>query len=98
MSNFWQVIFLEQMNLFDLFSEDAAETKYKILDKVKIRLIEEAIDSETHHYRKHYEAHILNKIGEITNVLINGKNVATYEVDIYGSKYYLLEQELEWLG
>ena len=97
MSNFWQVIFLEQLNLFDFFSEQA-ETKYKILDKVKVQLIDEAIDSETHHYRKHYEAHILNKVGEITNILLNKKKVATYEVDIFGSKYYLLEQELKWFG
>ena len=91
------MIFLEQMNLFDLISEQT-ETKFKLFDKVKVQLIDEAIDSETHHYRKYYEAHILSKAGEITNIFINNKNVATYEVDIYGSKYYLLEQELKWLG
>lgn len=84
---------MKQMDLFDLLCEQS-EVTFKIFDKVKIQLIDEAIDSETHHYRKHYEGHILNKVGEITDILINDKNVATYEVDIYGTKYYLLEQEL----
>ncbi|WP_234417394.1 MULTISPECIES: hypothetical protein [unclassified Lysinibacillus] len=85
------------MSLFDVHSEQV-KTNFQLLDKVKVVLIDEEIDSETHHYRKYYEPHILNKVGEITNVQINDKNVVTYEVDIYGLKYYLMEQELIWIG
>lgn len=85
------------MSLFDVHSEQV-KTNFQLLDKVKVVLIDEEIDSETHHYRKYYEPHILNKVGEITNVQINDKNEVTYEVDIYGAKYYLLEQELKWIG
>ncbi|AWE07105.1 hypothetical protein DCE79_06655 [Lysinibacillus sp. 2017] len=88
---------MEQMSLFDVHSEQV-KTNFQLLDKVKVVLIDEEIDSETHHYRKYYEPHILNKVGEITNVQINDKNVVTYEVDIYGLKYYLMEQELIWIG
>ena len=65
---------------------------FQVLDCVKIRLIVEDIDRKTHHYHKYYEPHILNKIGEITNIII-AKNSITYEVAIYGEKYYLMEQE-----
>ena len=63
------------------------------MDTVKVILIDEQLDSETYHYRKFYEAHIINKAGEITNIHISPAGV-TYEVDIYGAKYYLLEEEL----
>ena len=88
---------MEQLDLFQSVLEEH-QPKFNVLDKVKVLLIPEEIDSELHNYRKYYEPHVLNKVGEITNILVNEKNVATYEVDIYGSKYYLLEQELRWLG
>lgn len=90
------MIFLEQLSLFDIISNEV-KAKFQLLDKVKVQLIDEKLDSETHHYRKHYEPHILNKVGEITNVHINEKKIVTYEVDIYGAKYYLLEEELQVL-
>lgn len=88
---------MEQLNLFDVFIEQG-ETKFQLMDRVKVQLIDEQIDSETHHYRKYYEGHILNKVGEITNINISESQQVTYEVDIYGTKYYLLEQELIWIG
>lgn len=86
------MIFLQQLSLFHVI-HDNIQTKFQVLDRVKIRLIDEEIDSETYHYRKYYEPHILNKIGEITNIVIS-KNSITYEVTIYGEKYYLMEEEL----
>ena len=72
------------------------EPKFQLLDRVKVQLIDEAIDSEAHHYRKYYEPHILNKVGEVVQVLVTAKAI-TYEVEIYGAKYYLLEDELREL-
>ena len=82
-----------QLNLFELEHEQY-KSKFRLMDYVKVKLIDEYVDSETHHYRKYYEPHILNKVGEITNIQISEKGTITYEVTIYGGKYYLLEQEL----
>ena len=83
---------MRQLNLFDLEFEQH-QPKFQLMDTVKVILIDEQLDSETYHYRKFYEAHIINKVGEITNIHISPAGV-TYEVDIYGAKYYLLEEEL----
>ena len=82
-----------QLNLFEL-EQEQYKLKFQLMDYVKVKLIEEHIDSETHHYRKYYEPHIINKGGEITNIQISENGTITYEVTIYGKKYYLLEQEL----
>ena len=82
-----------QLNLFEV-EQEQYELKFQLMDHVKVKLIEEHIDSETHHYRKYYEPHIINKVGEITNIQISENGAITYEVTIYGQKYYLLEQEL----
>jgi len=86
------VIFLEQLSLFQVLEGDK-QPKFQLLDLVKVQLIDERIDSEAHHYRKYYEPHILNKVGEILQVHVTAKAI-TYEVEIYGAKYYLLEDEL----
>ncbi|AMO85097.1 hypothetical protein MKY07_07200 [Solibacillus sp. FSL W7-1472] len=83
---------MRQLNLFELEFEQH-QPKFQLMDTVKVILIDEQLDSETYHYRKFYEAHIINKAGEITNIHISPAGV-TYEVDIYGAKYYLLEEEL----
>lgn len=88
---------LEQMNLFQWISE-SNETKFHLMDRVKVKLIDEKVDSEIHHYRKYYEPHILNKVGKITGIRISEHKVTTYEVDIFGTRFYLLEQELQWIG
>ncbi|MGN7476364.1 hypothetical protein ACTHOQ_00810 [Solibacillus silvestris] len=82
-----------QLSLFELEHEHC-KPKFQLMDRVKVQLIDEQIDSELHHYRKYYEPHILNKAGEITNIQISGSGTITYEVDIYGVKHHLLEQEL----
>lgn len=84
---------MRQLNLFDLEFEQY-QPKFQLMDTVKVILIDEQLDSETYHYRKFYEAHIINKVGEITNIHIIPAGIITYEVDIYGAKYYLLEEEL----
>lgn len=84
---------MRQLNLFDLEFE-LHQPKFQLMDTVKVILIDEQLDSETYHYRKFYEAHIINKVGEITNIHISTAGVITYEVDIYGAKYFLLEEEL----
>jgi hypothetical protein len=91
------VIFLKQLNLFEITPE-YTNVKFELMDKVKVQLVDEEIDSETHNYRKYYEAHILNKVGEVTQIIISERNIVTYEVEIYGAKYYLLEYELKWIG
>lgn len=83
---------MRQLNLFELEFEQH-QPKFQLMDTVKVILIDEQLDSETYHYRKFYEAHIINKVGEITNIHISPAGV-TYEVEIYGAKYYLLEEEL----
>ena len=70
---------MRQLNLFDLEFEQY-QPKFQLMD--------------TYHYRKFYEAHIINKVGEITDIHISTAGIITYEVDIYGAKYYLLEEEL----
>lgn len=88
---------MKQLNLFEMTSEHT-NAKFQLMDKVKIHLVDEKIDSETHNYRKYYEPHILNKVGEIIGISISESSVVTYEVKIYSSKYYLLEYELTWIG
>ena len=82
-----------QLNIFEV-EQEQYKLKFRLMDYVKIKLIDEHIDSETYHYRKYYEPHIINKVGEITNIQISESGAITYEVTIYGEKYYLLEQEL----
>jgi len=84
---------LRQLNLFDLEFE-RHQPKFQLMDTVKVILIDEQLDSETYYYRKFYEAHIINKVGEITDIHINTSGILTCEVDINGVKYYLLEEEL----
>ena len=83
---------MEQMSLFQLVDE-VRKPKFLVLEQVKVKLIDEEIDSETHHYRKFYEPHIVNKVGEVQQIIVT-THAITYEVDIYGTKYYLLEEEL----
>lgn len=100
---------MEQLNLFDIEVEQEKPTAvvvekeekqpgFQIFDKVKIILIDEEIDSETHHYRKYYEPHVLSKVGEVTRIHKKKANIYTYEVDIYGTKYIFEEAELVWIG
>ncbi|MEK4229170.1 hypothetical protein [Solibacillus sp. FSL H8-0538] len=88
---------MEQLSLFQSVIEEQ-QTKFQLMDRVKVILIDEAIDSEAHHYRKFYEPFVIHKVGEITNICINKKHGVTYEVDIYGIKYLFLEEELVWIG
>lgn len=88
---------MEQLDLFQSALEEH-QPKFNVLDKVKVLLIQEEIDSELHNYRKYYEPHVLNKVGEITNIMVSNQHNVTYEVDIYGTKYLLKEQELVWIG
>lgn len=66
-------------------------------NRVKIILIDEEVDSETHHYRKYYEPHLIGKVGEISKVLMSSKGKITYEVDIYGEKSLFEPCELQCL-
>ena len=73
-------------------------TQLQVMDKVKIVLISEELDSETHNYRKYYEPHLIGKVGEITNVIVSSKGKVTYEVDVYGEKSIFEAAELLWIG
>lgn len=72
--------------------------EFKLGDKVKIQLIDEALDSETHHYRKYYEPHLIGKVGEVKKVIKKKNNQYTYEVNIYGAVSHFEEAELVWIG
>ena len=73
-------------------------TQFQVMDKVKIVLISEELDSETHNYRKYYEPHFIGKVGEVTKVIVSSKGKVTYEVDVYGEKSIFEEAELLWIG
>lgn len=91
---------VEQLNLFELEIENTekSDAKYQVMDKVKIILIDEELDSETHHYRKYYEPHLIGKVGEITGISKKKSGHYTYEVDFYGTTAYFEEVELVWIG
>ena len=80
------------------FQSSQRMTQLQVGDKVKIVLISEEVDSETHNYRKYYEPHLIGKVGEITNVHVSTRGKVTYEVDVYGEKSIFEEAELLWIG
>ena len=73
-------------------------SQFKLGDQVKIILIAEALDSETHHYRKYYEPHLIGKVGEVTKVIKKKNNQFSYEVNVYGTVSVFEEAELVWIG
>ena len=73
-------------------------SQFKLGDQVKIILIAEALDSETHHYRKYYEPHLIGKVGEVTKVMKKKNNQFSYEVNVYGTVSVFEEAELVWIG
>ena len=88
----------ESLPIEEPFRLDLETTQFQLMDKVKIILISEEVDSETHNYRKYYEAHLIGKIGEITNVYVSTRGKVTYEVQVYGEKSLFEESELQWIG
>ena len=72
---------MRQLNLFNLEFEQH-QPKFQLMDTVKVILIDEQLDSETYYYGKFYEAHIINKVGEITNIHINTAGIITYEEEL----------------
>ena len=82
----------------ELLQSSQRMTQLQVTDKVKIVLISEEFDSETHNYRKYYEPHLIGKVGEITNVFVSSRGKVTYEVDVYGEKSIFEEAELLWIG
>ena len=88
----------ESLTIEEPFRLNPKTTQFHVMDKVKIILISEEVDSETHNYRKYYEAHLIGKIGEITNVYVSTRGKVTYEVQVYGEKSLFEEYELQWIG
>ena len=82
----------------ELVQSNQKTTQFQLLDKVKIVLISEEVDSETYNYRKYYAPHLIGKVGEITNIYVSTRGDVTYEVDVYGSKSIFEEAELIWIG
>lgn len=78
--------------------EDIQDSQFKLGDQVKIILIKETLDSETHHYRKYYEPHLIGKVGEVTKVVKKKNNQFSYEVNVYGTESSFEEAELVWIG
>jgi hypothetical protein len=73
-------------------------TELQVGDQVKTILIDEAVDSETHNYRKYYEPHLIGKVGEILSIKEKRNGLKTYEVNIYGTIAYFEEAELIWIS
>lgn len=74
------------------------KSKFILGDQVKITLISEELDSETHHYRKYYEPHLIGKVGEVTKLLKKKNGHFSYEVNVYGTVSIFEEEELVWNG
>ena len=88
----------ESLTIAESYRLKREKTQFQVMDKVKIILISEEVDSETHNYRKYYEAHLIGKIGEITNVYVSTRGKVSYEVQVYGEKSLFEEAELQWIG
>lgn len=88
----------ESLTIEEPYRLKREKTQFQVMDKVKIILISEEVDSETHNYRKYYEAHLIGKTGEITNVYISTRGKVSYEVQVYGEKSLFEEAELQWIG
>ena len=93
-----EVLDVQKALFIESLESDHETPQFQVMDKVKIILISEEIDNETHNYRKYYEAHLIGKVGEITNVHVSSKGKITYEVDVYGEKSIFDEAELQWIG
>ena len=89
---------LQEEKRDELLQSSQRIIQFQLMDKVKIVLISEDLDSETHNYRKYYEPHLIGKVGEITNVHVSSRGKVTYEVDVYGEKSIFEEGELLWIG
>ncbi|MEG0261294.1 MAG: hypothetical protein RR651_15630 [Lysinibacillus sp.] len=86
---------MQQLSLFD-DSQVLDETEIQLNDKVKIILIAESEDSEIHNYRKYYYAHVIGKIGIVTEIR-KGKNGHSFDVSILGENVTFAENELIWI-
>lgn len=64
---------VEQLCLFDIKN---LHEEIQIEDQVKIVLPAVSICSETHYYLKYYYPHVINKVGQVTNVVDGGFEVA----------------------
>lgn len=102
---------MEQLNLFDYQNEKEEISMQKqtsleeqqtaviqVGDQVKIRLIDEEVDSELHNYRKYYEPHFIGKVGEVSKIIVEKNGKKTYEVTIFGTVSYFEGKELVWIG
>lgn len=67
---------VEQLCLFDI---ENLHDEIQIGDLVKIVLPAASICSETHYYLKYYYPHVINKVGQVTNVITGG-----FEVTVNG--------------
>ena len=88
----------ESLTIEESYRLKREKTHFQVMDKVKIILISEEVDSEIHNYRKYYEAHLIGKIGEITNIYISTRGKVSYEVQVYREKSLFEEAELQWIG
>ncbi|MBG9479383.1 hypothetical protein [Lysinibacillus sphaericus] len=66
----------EQLCLFDIRN---LHNEIKIGDPVKIILPAASVCSETHYYLKYYYPQVINKIGQVINVITGG-----FEVNVQG--------------
>jgi|GEM_PF-3712988 len=64
---------VEQLCLFDI---ENLHDEIQIGNLVKIVLPAASICSETHYYLKYYFPHVINKVGQVTNVVNGGYEVA----------------------
>lgn len=67
---------VEQLCLFDISD---IHDEIQIGDPVKIILPATSVCSETHYYLKYYYPHIINKVGQVVNIVNS-----SFEVTIHG--------------
>lgn len=64
---------VEQLSLFDI---ENLHDEIQVGDSVKIILPAASACSETHYYLKYYYPHVINKVGQVINVVNGGCEVA----------------------
>ncbi len=64
---------VEQLCLFDI---ENLHDEIQVGDSVKIILPAASACSETHYYLKYYYPHVINKVGQVMNVVNGGFEIA----------------------
>lgn len=82
---------MQQLTIFDYPAEQ--KHIFQVHDKVRLQLVDEAINFEIYNYRKYYCEHLIGKMGTVLEVKGN-----TVTVQINGVTIPCEVCELEWIA